>query len=481
MNLYRVTEKYMDRLKRIAAYYMHRNLEITLEAIMSCSFIEYEYNQKYTDNELEALTIEITKKIGFYETTEVDCNTVLFFDGFGHDTRGLGLIYVKALLQIGKRVIYLVPEKAWNNQKQFDKETGKYDIKKIYIPEKYNYIQQVRYIEEVYYKYRPGIAFMQALPYDVAAIVSFERMKKTVRYQINLTDHAFWLGTQAFDYCFEFRDYGYKISREFRKIAPFKLLKLPYYPFFDEKQEFEGFSFIDPDYINHRIIFSGGDIYKTISDDLSYYEIINDILATFSDTVFVYAGRKSCEHIENLIKKYPHRAYYVPERKDLFQVMKRICLYINTYPLLGGLMTQYAAMAHKLPITLRHDQESEDILINQNKLGIFFDSKEELLKEVHHLLTDVDYLNAREEKMEGSVIKASRFKEELSNAINYGYTTFQFNDMELNLKRVRDEFKNRFRRERLERCIIRRKNYHLVPFFPAALVTYYIRRLRERP
>ena len=40
------------------------------------------------------------------------------------------------------------------------------------------------------------------------------------RYQVNLTDHAFWLGTYAFDYCLEFLDFGAIVSREYRHIPP---------------------------------------------------------------------------------------------------------------------------------------------------------------------------------------------------------------------------------------------------------------------
>ena len=44
-----------------------------------------------------------------------------------------------------------------------------------------------------------------------------------IRYQINLTDHAFWLGSQCFDKCIEFRSYGASISKEYREIQSSKI------------------------------------------------------------------------------------------------------------------------------------------------------------------------------------------------------------------------------------------------------------------
>lgn len=63
------------------------------------------------------------------------------------------------------------------------------------------------------------------------------------RYQINLTDHAFWLGAHAFDYVLEFRDFGANVSRQYHHIAPHKILKQPYYPYIDRTLSFQGFPF----------------------------------------------------------------------------------------------------------------------------------------------------------------------------------------------------------------------------------------------
>lgn len=59
-----------------------------------------------------------------------------------------------------------------------------------------------------------------------------------------MTDHAFWLGRFAFDYCIEFRVYGYNISIQKRKIEKEKILMLPYYPVI-RKEKYQGLPFPD--------------------------------------------------------------------------------------------------------------------------------------------------------------------------------------------------------------------------------------------
>ena len=69
--------------------------------------------------------------------------------------------------------------------------------------------------------------------------------------------------------------------------------------------------------------------------------------------------------MKKIIRKYPGRAFLTAERKDLFQVMEHCFFYLNTFPLVGGLMMQYAVAAEKIPLTLRYNNDGSGILINQ--------------------------------------------------------------------------------------------------------------------
>ena len=93
-------------------------------------------------------------------------------------------------------------------------------------------------------RHKSGKAFFLSTPIDTAGVACFSQLKdKVMRFQINLTDHAFWLGSTAFDYCIEFRNYGAGISLNERGIDFNKLILLPFYPYINKEQPFLGFDF----------------------------------------------------------------------------------------------------------------------------------------------------------------------------------------------------------------------------------------------
>ena len=73
--------------------------------------------------------------------------------------------------------------------------------------------------------------FFYSLPDDVVGTTVMHFYDGyLMRYQINLTDHAFWLGSYCIDKCIDFRNYGAKISYEYRKIDSKKIVIIPFYP-----------------------------------------------------------------------------------------------------------------------------------------------------------------------------------------------------------------------------------------------------------
>ena len=72
-------------------------------------------------------------------------------------------------------------------------------------------------------------------------------------------------------------------------------------------------------------------------------------------------------------------------------------LYLNTYPISGGLMLQYAAKAKCIPITLKRewDDDSGGALINEEILGETFTEFDDICREIDHLLEDKNYWKAK--------------------------------------------------------------------------------------
>lgn len=406
--------------------------EKAIVAISSCANILYQWNQLFVDDNLEnkikILANNLVKKN--FNKKESNADTVLFYDDFGLDTRGLALIYLKAIASLGYHLVYLRPETK-NLPTEIYKNLNGFNVTwKTFTKKKH--LQKLRDINNIFIKYKPKVAFFYAYPNDVAGASVFCAYKNIVkRFQINLTDHAYWLGKNAFDYCIEFRDYGAFVSNKYRKVEKEKLVKLPFYPYFDKNILFQGFPF---DVKNKKIIFSGGNLYKTLGDaNNTYYKIVNSILSKHLDVIFLYAGNGDATELNKLMKIYPNRVYHIKERKDLYQLMTHITLYLNTYPILGGLMTQYAAVAGKIPITLiRKNDVFDGFLINQEKIGIEYTNIDELLKDVDKLLEDDNYRHDREKKLIGSVISENDFKEAVQDIILKNSTKYDISYKEYN-------------------------------------------------
>lgn len=398
----------------------------------------YESNQYYVDNDLENALLNIQKqlqkKYDFGEIKEVNDKTVLFYDGFGLDSRGLAYIYIKALVNLGYKIIYMTIPNAQGNIPRITKlieEAGG----EIVFCRTDSYTLWYQYIYKVSSIVKPAKAFFYTTPHDVSAVMAFNQLTSQVeRYQINLTDHAFWLGINAFDYCLEFRDYGAALSQQYRNINPDKQLLQPFYPDVNTKVEFQGFPFrkSKDDYV----VFSGGSLYKTMDDNFIYYQIIEYLLLKYPQIKFWYAGYGSqdeCKPINELILRYPGRVVHTPERKDLFQVMQNIDMYINTYPLGGGLMTQYSAIAGKAPLTFSTKGFcAVETLLDYEKLKLSTTDIDEFVNMIDGYINKNKYSSdAYNEKLKASVVTEKQFGNNLNGIITSKISDYPFKEIQL--------------------------------------------------
>lgn len=420
-------EKNIRKLKSLINQSIRKGrFDEALMAITACANILYAQNSTFTDEDLEIALENINKRIfPMPEETYEGLERILFYDAFGLDNRGIALIYIKGLLELGYQVIYLAPESSRGTQPILEKELEGRDCIQDYFSWEGKYLDRIERLYDLFMKYQPSKAFLYTTPYDVVGICVFGYFENKVkRFQINLTDHAFWLGTRAFDCCIEFRDFGASISNKGRGIPLDKMQKLPFYPWFDSDKEFEGFPF---DEENCKVLFSGGQIYKTISSDNRYYLMLDRILEMYPDIVFLYAGhgeKANFYQLDQLIKKYQGRVFHMAERRDLYQIMRHSFLYLNTYPITGGLMMQYAAVAGKIPLTLRYDYDADGMLMEQDSLGIVFDDLENCMQEFERLYSDQAYLRKKEKKVRNSVITVQEFNKNLKSLLETGQTNY---------------------------------------------------------
>ena len=413
----KVVLQLVSKIKRAIRHAIRNgHAEEALSLIRSCAELLYTVNLYYRDDDLEQALQTLATMLQAQGKEDngkpFDQDVVLFWDGFGLDDRGLVRIYLKALCK-AKHVVYVSYE---------DKKNGLLHVRRIleeghaescFIPrgrgDRQNAVQMLR---DVLLRYRPKQFFFYSTPYDVVGTtVMYMFQGRMDRYQINLTDHAFWLGAGCIGKCIEFREYGARITKEYRGIEEKNIVVIPFYPAV-EPMPFQGFPF--PVQPGQKVFFSGGALYKTMGDDQMYYSMVQHILDVHPDTVFWYAGSGSCSEMDQLLKKYPNRAFFTAERQDLCEVIHNCRFYLSTYPLCGGLMFQYAAVAGRVPVTLKRDPVADSFLIDQSNLGVEFDSTEKLYVEVDKLLNNDCYWKQRAREMSAAVISQEGFDGEVT-------------------------------------------------------------------
>lgn len=434
----------------------HGNYECALQLICTSAEILYNTNQYYMDEELEANLRELALRINPLHQKSFREDTVLFYDGFGLNNRGLAQIYLKALTK-NKKVIYIVPEEA---KKRIP------DIKQILTGHTVAYIRKTPYISSIYEiakiieQFCPSCMFFYAYPSDVVGTVILNAYKGK-RFQINLTDHAFWLGAKAIDTCIEFRDYGAYISRTYRGIQ--NIVKIPFYPAVDGEKQFLGFPFEVSD---KRVVFSGGNLSKTFDEKNTYYQIVAYLLDHYPSVVFWYAGSGNRNEIDKIIRKYPGRAFITEERPDLFQILQHCLFYLSTYPISGGLMMQYAAIAGIVPLTLRFEHDADGLLIDQEKLGVVYESFDELISEMRKIIEDEEYRLEKGSKLTKSVITQEQFEKALEQLLNEDASLFPIKYAEIETTEFKKLYMDRTSAAMISELIAQKRNPTAFKYFP---------------
>ena len=398
----------------------HYDTALTL--LSSCAAVLYSANQCYTDDYLEDTLCRIAEiALPNIHVDGSDRSRILIYDGFGFNNRGLIRIYLTALCKLG-HVIYVT---------DISHKDELPDVLDILNASGADIVWQTQTkplaaIDELYgifQQYHPGTAFLYTTPYDVVSTSVFTRLAGVVqRLQINLTDHAYWLGVHAFDLCIEFRDYGAVASRDGRNIPAEKLVKLPFYPTINKQTPFQGFPFPVED--GQKVIFSGGFLYKTFSSDNLYYTLVSHILEQYPDTIFWYAGSGDRRQMDAILQRFPGRAFLTTERSDLHQILEHCFFYLSTYPITGGLMFQHAACAGKIPVTLRYDSECDGYLLDQPNLGFEANTLEEAKQLIRRIVTDDAFREEKEQKIQSAVLTQSTFEEQLRDLVFAGKTAY---------------------------------------------------------
>lgn len=384
-----------ERLKKEAVKYADAGeYESAVNYIRLAAQWAYTLNFKYCDKDLEDLIKTISAATLPQAILSGNAKRFVFIDTLGIDNRGLTQQYLRAMMALNVELLYISVE---GKQEQYhdilyELETyGKASvIKGEEVEASCSVDKSVKLLEEIK-KFNPSRIFIHLMPWDVISLLVINAIKGALKYNINLTDHAFWLGASFIDYNFEFRSFGRTISREKRGLKDNQLLYLPYYPIFPKVEiPFQGFPEQSADCIK---IFTGGSFYKMFGKDGKFFKLMDSLLSLSPKVIILVAGSGDMklfrESIHSLANK--DRVYYIGNRKDINEVFRHCDIYLDTYPLGGGLMEQFACVNAK-PLLIYSDFNVPVIEKSQTgEIPHVYSKIEDLLHYAKRLILDDDY------------------------------------------------------------------------------------------
>lgn len=424
-----VLKDYKYLKKKAFQFYQKNKIDEAISIIETCALIAYSLNFRFVDEELEQLCSDIGCFLlsDFKEKNRLNLRQtdVVLYDCFALDSRGLTQQYMRALeaAEIPYTFIYSGKAEISLTSHIMQELTANPHAQFVALNPSLSGEGTIRELASIITQVAPKKAFMHMTPNDVVGVASWGQFDHICRYQINLTDHAFWLGTSCINYNIEFREYGRSLSIDHRKIAGEKELYLPYYPIRSETIPFEGFPFEKKD--GMTVLFSGGALYKFYGENDKYFELIKRILDENNQTVLVVAGDGNKKPFNSFIKKnkFEDRVFLVGNRKDISAVFDNVDIFIGSYPMCGGLMSQFAVeagvpvvqyTAEDLPINIidtlfpKRKASSKLTWNNENKFVEFVSSLIQNSKLRDNVVRDLN----------GSVPTSEEFNQQFSEVLN---------------------------------------------------------------
>lgn len=378
-----------------------------------------QFNAFYSDVEADAFIRKIAEQVFSEKKIEnPSAQKCILIDSWGWDHKGLSQQYINGLINIGLEILYICTrkdEKRGSDIQKCLKDCGKAEI--FYADSKRDALEAARKIRKKIVVFSPASIFLHITPYDTAALMACSGLEGVKILNINLTDHAFWLGSSLIDYNIEFRPYGMTVSQEKRALIQKQLLPLPYYPIKSLSHPYQGLPNLPQNAIK---VFTGGALYKMLGKDDIFFKIMESVLKISSSVYILVAGFAEKRLFEEKCKNLygSERILLIGNRSDIDEVFEHIDIYLSTYPMIGGLMSQYAAMHGKPIIAYREKgdimNEVEEIINNFQQSFHSCTSISDMIDYATKLIHDVKFRQAEGKILKEGLMTPQRFDDLLS-------------------------------------------------------------------
>lgn len=442
----------MTAIKRCAKHAYHQGDDIMAMHYMDIfANIGGQFNLEYCDNDMETLLSEIAaRNINTLSTINFvpDANRWVLYDDFC-TTYVLGLQWLDAMAKSGKEILYITTRDidAKNRNRTIIPDIEQYANVRVEIVPNGNRFTRAQYIYDSIIRFGASKLVMHKFASVPPIQLVLPILPKGVeRYVINLSDQTFWLGARYIDYCLEFRQFGANVSLQRRGLKRDQLLMVPFYPA-DDLNPFAGY----PEECTEDkvIIFSGGDYYKTLDANHTYWNLVKNILNDHPEVVFLYATKNIPEGDSEIVRfihdnHFEHRFIYINFRPDIYQVFAHCDIYMGTCPTSGSLMSQLAAINAK-PILQYYkngtpDDETEQAICWNKKFQISFADETDFFQEVNRLISDISYRKQQGERLQKAMIHQEQFVDMVNKTLETNTTQWSILDAEINYEELDDRW-----------------------------------------
>ena len=418
--------------KKALNAYKNRNLNETLHWIELCSIVGCQFNLMYEDPEIEELYVKIAREVNKPIVDYVpNPNRIVFYDEFCI-SYVLGIQWIDALAATGKEILYITTRPIQEDKLRTHilDRVKRYNNIEICVITEGSSIATGQALFNSITSFEPSQLILQMRVNSPANLMLGALPQKILKYNINLDDQTLWYGTHGIDYILEFRPFGASVSMQKRNFPKDKLLMVPFYPANDENAFLGLPKECTPDKL---VIFSGGDFYKTLDGDRTYWKLISQILHRWENVVFLFAS-KSIPEGDKAIKEFitseglEGRFIHITFRPDIYQVFAHCDIYMGTNPTSGSLMSQLAAV-NKKPILQYYakgtpDDETEQAICWNAKFQISYDNELDFMTEAERLVIDKSYRDRQGERLYAAMIKPDQFNEIVKRTLQTNKTQF---------------------------------------------------------
>ena len=377
----------------------------------------YHFNLFYADPDAEQLLRTIADAhIPHLQVPGGDDNRCVLIDSYCLDNRGLVQQYLRAIRRNHLRLLYVCTASTTDygtDTLQELREDNRAEI--LVLSEKSeDPIRQARLAAEAMASFSPARLFLHLTPWDGVALMACHAVEGPQIFNINLTDHAFWLGASFIDYNLEFRPYGMTVSLEQRHLQQHQLLPMPFYPVAPVSKDFCGLPPLPPTAIK---ILTGGSLYKMMGKQDIFFRLMDAVLSLSDDVYILVAGFHRDQRFDDLCRtmKHGNRVVQIGLRSDINAVFEQCDIFLSTYPMIGGLMLQYAAK-HGKPIIAYHEAGDvmnlpEEIVNNYQNHYRSYASIEDMTAYAARLIRDEAFRHAEGLVLQEGLMTEERFAE----------------------------------------------------------------------